>query len=107
MIKVLITGIGGSAALGFVNSLYDSPEKFYIIGCDSNKYYLERAICDEKYLIPSCNDKNYLKIIKKIIELTKPDFIYSQTDVEIEKLSEIREIFDEYNIKYFWPRKKQ
>ncbi len=106
MKRLLITGIGGSAALGFVKSLKDSPEDFYIIGCDSNKYYLERAKANEKYLIPPCSDKNYQKILEEIIKITNPDFIYSQTDVEIEKLSELRHLFDKYKVKYFWPNKQ-
>lgn len=106
MYRILITGAGGSAALGFIKSLRDSKEPFHIIGCDSNKYYLERACAEEKYLTPTCNDKNYQKILLRIISLTKPDLIYSQVDAEIEKLSEMRHMFDKYQIKYFLPSKK-
>ncbi|MDP3973567.1 MAG: carboxylate--amine ligase [Candidatus Daviesbacteria bacterium] len=106
MNRILITGIGGSAGLGFVNSLKDSGEECYIIGCDSDKYSLERAKADEKYLVPLCRDKNYLKVLKKIIRKTEPDLIYSQVDVEIEVLSENREIFEKMGVKTFWPSKK-
>lgn len=101
--KILITGVGGSAGLGFVKSLKYSKKPFYIIGCDSNRYYLERAIADEKFLIPSCKDPSYLKVLEKIIKITKPDLIYSQVDVEIEILSRHRKMFDKLKVKYFWP----
>lgn len=106
MNKILITGVGGSASLGFILSLKNSQEPFYIIGCDTNKYYLERAIADEKFLIPPCTDPNYLKALKKIIQITSPVLIYSQVDMENEVLSENRELFDKLGVKYFWPSKR-
>lgn len=106
MQRLLITGIGGSATLGFVKSLKESPGNFYIIGCDSNKYYLERGVCDEKFLIPETRDPRWEKAIKKVIGLTHPDFVYSQVDSEIEKFSEIRGYFDRKGIKYFMPSKR-
>lgn len=106
MAKILITGVGGSAGLGFVKSLKDANPAFYIIGCDSDKYALERAIADEKFLVPCCKNPRYLEVLEKIIRATDPDLIYSQVDAEIEVLSKKRKLFEKYKVKYFWPSEK-
>ncbi len=101
--KILLTSAGGSAALGFMRSLRKSSEDFYIIGCDANKYYIERSEADEKYLIPRASDADYRAVLLDIVKETKPDFIHSQTDVEIRSLSILRDNFDEMGVKYFLP----
>lgn len=106
MNRILITGVGGSAGLGFVKSLKDANPHFFIIGCNSDKYALERAIADEKFLVPPCKEPTYLKVLEKIISITKPDLIYSQVDAEIEVFSKNRKLFDKYKVKYFLPSEK-
>jgi len=83
MKRILVTGAGGSPSTNFVRSLRKAPEQFYLIGVDSNKYYLHRAETEERYLIPRTDSKDYLDFLKGIIEETKPDLIYMQPDQEI------------------------
>lgn len=101
--KILMTSAGGSAALGFIRSLKKADKDFYIIGCDANKYYIERSEADEKYLIPFASTPEYKDVILDIVNETKPDFIHSQTDVEILSLSKMRKDFDRLGVKYFLP----
>jgi carbamoyl-phosphate synthase large subunit len=101
--RILITGAGGSPSTNFVRSLKSSPEKFHFIGVDSNKYYLQRAETDEKYLVPPRYDKDYIEILNKIIEDTKADFIHAQNSAELEVLSENRE---KIKTKCFLPSKE-
>jgi hypothetical protein len=101
--KILLTSAGGSAALGFMRSLRKASDDFSIIGCDPNKYYLERSAADKKYLVPLASDKNYGPVLLDIIKESRPDFIHSQTDVEIRSLSLLREEFDKAGVKYFLP----
>jgi len=103
MKNVLITGAGGSPATNFVRSLRDAPEKFNLIGVDCNKYYLERAETDKKYLIPSSDNDHYFDILNEIIEEEKIDFIHIQNDIEIGIISENRE---KIKTKYFLPDKE-
>lgn len=91
MKKILITGAGGSPAVNFTRSLRTAPEKMYLIGTDSNKYYLQRAETDERYLVPSCKDENYIPILQQIIKETRAEFLHVQNDQEMEILSEQRE----------------
>ncbi len=101
--KILITSAGGTPAVNFVRSLKLSPEKFYFIGTDCNKFYLQRAETDKKYLVPQAADSDFIVVLKDIIKETGAEFIHTQNDVEIGVISKNREKF---SIKSFLPSKK-
>lgn len=90
-IKVMVTGAGGAASIGFCRSLNDAETNYEIIGVDCDKYHLNLAEVDHRYLIPSVHDPEYLDSLNYIIKKHKIDFLHSQPDVEIELLSERRE----------------
>jgi len=103
MKRILVTGAGGSPAVNFTRSLRAAPEKFYLVGTDSSKYYLHRAETDERYLVPGALDKDYLQILSEIIHETKAEFLHVQNDAEMEIISENRE---KLPIKLFLPSKE-
>jgi carbamoyl-phosphate synthase large subunit len=92
MKRLLITGAGGSASYNFIKSLRDNPvkEKIYLVGTDVSKYHLELAQVDKRYVVPSINDKNYLKKINEIIDKEKIDFLHIQPDSELRFISQNR-----------------
>ena len=98
--KVLILGAGGSASTNYVRSLRLAPEKFYLIGTDSNKFYLQRAETDEKYLVLKADNKKYISLLNEIIQKTGAEFIHAQNDAEVFAISKNR---DELNCKTFLP----
>jgi carbamoyl-phosphate synthase large subunit len=89
--KILVTGCGGSAASNFIASLKQTKEKFTIIGTDTNKFHLELAHVDTKYVLPPASDPTYLEKINKIIEKEKIDLVHAQPDPEVLFLSRNRE----------------
>lgn len=89
--RILITGAGGSPAVNFTRSLRAAPEKFYLIGTDSSKYYFHRAETDERHLVPGALDDDYISILSEIIRETNAQFLHVQNDVEMEVISEHRE----------------
>lgn len=101
--NILVLGIGGSAAANFVRALRMSNEEFYIVGTDSNKYYLQRSEADKSYLIPSCRAENYVSALKDVVDRERIDFIHTQNDSEIAIISENRE---EFLGKLFLPKKE-
>lgn len=90
-IKIMVTGAGGAASLGFCRSLNDADTDYEIIGVDSDKYHLNLAEVDHRYLVPSVNDPDYIEVLNYIIKKHQIDFLHSQPDVEIEVLSDNRE----------------
>ena len=103
MKRILVTGAGGTPSTNFVRSLRKAEEQFYFIGVDCDKYYLQRAETDERYLICRSNDNEYIQYLQQIIKETKPDLIYMQPDQEILKISEHR---DDLNVRVFLPEHK-
>jgi predicted ATP-grasp superfamily ATP-dependent carboligase len=100
MKRILITGAGGSAAYNFCDSLKQSSEDYYIVGCDMKKYHLELMPVDKKYLIPGVHESGYVDAINKIIDKEKIEFVHPQPDVEVAFLSMNAE---KINAKVFLP----
>jgi hypothetical protein len=103
MRRILVTGAGGSPATNFVRSLRAAPDSFHLIGADCNEYCLQRAETDEKYLIPTVDDPDYLPLLKSVISDTGAEMIYSQPDQEIMVISRHR---DEIGVRTFLPAHK-
>ena|SRR3989344_2846203 len=103
MKRILVTGAGGAPSTNFIRSLRKAPEKFYVVGVDSDKYHLMRAEVDKKYLVPPATNPLYVKVINSIIEDEKIDFMHLQNDMEISYVSENRE---KIKTKLFLPSKK-
>lgn len=95
-----MTGAGGAPATNFVRSLRLAEEKFHLIGVDCDKYYLQRAETDERYLAPRCREPDYLAVLNTMIRHADAEFLFAQPDVEIEVLSERR---DELAARIFLP----
>jgi hypothetical protein len=102
-LKILVTGAGGSPATNFIRSLKKYPDRYELVGADSNKYYLMRAETQKKYLIPAATDPNYISFLNYIIKEENIDFLHPQNDLEVSVISEKR---DEINTKVFLPDKK-
>ena len=85
--KVIITGAGGAASIGFCRSLYDADTDYEIVGVDCSKYHLSLADVDHKYLVPRVDDPDYIEVLNHIAEKHQADFLHSQPDTEIEFLS--------------------
>jgi carbamoyl-phosphate synthase large subunit len=91
MKRILVTGAGGSPAANFIRSLRKAPEQFYLVGTDADKYYLQRAEVDARYLVPTVKDPLYIDFLNYIIEKEQIEFVHAQNDAEVSFLSENRE----------------
>ena len=103
MKKILICGAGGTPSTNFVRSIRKMDEDIFIVGVDSNKYTLQRAETNKKYLVPRADNENYIDILNTIIEENNIEFIHAQNDVEIHYISENRE---KLKAKVFLPTKQ-
>jgi hypothetical protein len=90
--RILVTGAGGTPTTNFVRSLRESPEKFHLIGADCNKYYLQRAETDERYLVPEADSPDYLEILCGLISETGAELVHCQPDQEIAVISRHRDL---------------
>jgi len=100
MKRVLVLGAGGSASTNYIRSLRMAKEDFLIVGTDSNKYYLQRAEVDTRYLVPLADSPDYIPVLNRIIDKTGAEFIHAQNDAEVQAISDNRL---ELNAKTFLP----
>ncbi len=91
MDRIMVMGTGGPAGLNFIRSLRLSNERYYIVGCDINKWHLELADVDMSYVVPPALADDYIDKINEIIESEEIDFLHAQPDIEVEIISENRE----------------
>lgn len=103
MKRIIVTGAGGNAAMSFIQSLRLSGDPYYIVGVDTSPIHLECTDLQARYLIPRCNDPKYVSALNQIIEREKIEFVHPQPDVEVARLSEVRE---QINATMFLPNKE-
>ncbi len=103
MKRVLCTGAGGPAGINFTRSLQIAPERLFIVGTEASGHFLHLAQTDVSYHVPRARNRDYIEKLNEIIRKEKIEFIHAQPDVEVEAISENREIIE---AKMFLPSKK-
>ncbi len=91
MKRILCTGAGGPAGINFTQSLRVSGEKMFLVGTDSNKFFVHLALTDKIVQVPHSKAANYIDTLNDIICKEKIEFLHPQPDVEVEVVSENRE----------------
>jgi len=91
MKRILVTGAGGNASRSFIASLRMAAEPFHIVGTDTNPYHLECAEVDVRYLLPRCDEPNYLAALQEVVSRENIALIHPQPDVEVAFLSSHRD----------------
>jgi carbamoyl-phosphate synthase large subunit len=74
----------------------------FLVGTDSNEYFLHLTTTDRKYLVPRAKDPTYIDTLNEIISKEQIEFLHAQPDVEVEAVSENRE---KINANVFLPSK--
>ena len=82
MKKILITGAGGIGGVNFVRALKIFKDKFFIVGLDFNKYYLEFPDVDVRVNSPRHSDPNFIKLIHELIKKYDIDFLHPHPSSE-------------------------
>lgn len=87
--RVLITGCGGPAAIGFTKSL-QKTNAYTFVGTDSNINSMPFSPIHEKYLVPKATDPSYIENINNIVSDEKVNFLHAQPDPEVLVISKER-----------------
>ena len=82
MKRILVTGSGGIGGVNFIRALKLFQEKFFIVGTDFNKYYLQFADLDERVNSPRHSDPNFIPLLNQLIAQHKIEFLHPQPSSE-------------------------
>lgn len=88
--KILVEGSGGPAGIGFCRSLRTHRPKFWILGTDTNPYYLLRSVVDKQVFLSKMSEKKSVNRLNKLIDDFKIDFIHAQPDQSVRLISKNR-----------------
>jgi carbamoyl-phosphate synthase large subunit len=103
MKRILVTGAGGTPSWNFIKSVQEVEPDIFIVGTDSDKYYIHRAEeVNERFVVPRCDSPDYIDKMNELIEKYGIEFIHVQPDVEVAKISKDRDML---NARVFMPDK--
>ena len=103
MKRVMVTGCGGYAAIGYNRCLKRSGEEFFTLGIDASERFIGFAETDVKALVPINDNEFDMNVINRLLELYKIEFIHAQIETEIKWLSNNRK---KINANSFLPKNK-
>jgi hypothetical protein len=89
-VRVLVTGCGGPAAVGFTRSLAKTGS-YRTVGTDANVFALPFAETEVKYLVPPVGSADFLDVLNRVIADEGIDFVHAQPDAEVLFLSRVRD----------------
>ena len=103
MSKILIAGAGGAPSEGVINSLLrcDKQEEVYGMGSEPTDLVLSSAM--KKFYVPYADDVDYPQKLEQLLNLTQPDLIHFQNDLEIFHASQLRNMIHSKGTKTFMP----
>lgn len=82
MKRILVTGSGGIGGVNFVRALKIFQDKFFIVGTDFNKYYLQFGDLDERIISPRHSDPGFIPLLNQLTEQHKIEFLHPQPSSE-------------------------
>ena len=81
-IGVLLTGMGGSAAVELITSLR-ATGRYRVIAVDASPYAAGYAVADSHHIIPFASDPDFADAFRKVLIAERPDFVIPLVDEEI------------------------
>ena len=96
---ILITGIGGLTPRSIAKRIREIRPNYRLIGCDVDPKamgFFMHGLLDNYYIVPKCDNKEYFKVINKIVEKEKIDYAFVQPESEIVKWAEYYELNGKY-----------
>lgn len=99
MTRILIAGIAGTAAQNFIKALKLSNEKYYVVGIEHNRFYLDVPLQAERvyYLKHS---KSFVNDINALVAKENIELLYAAPDIMVKRFSNYR---DQLHAKLFLP----
>lgn len=99
-VNIMVTGAGSLLGQGILRCLrmMESPKR--IITADPDSFASGHWLGDMAYMLPMAGDEDYLSVLENIIRQEEVDFLFVGTDVELPKISRMRDAFaDKYDVK--------
>jgi len=100
-VKLIITAVGSLPQVSLINDF--KAHGVFIIGVDSNPLSVGFNFCDNYYVIPKANNKNFMAMMMVICQEEQPDSIIISPDEELIKIIYYKNSFETYGVKLLIP----
>ena len=91
MIRLLVTGAGGSAAANFCDALRRSAREYELVGVDTDPVMLHLAPMAKRAMVPRFDRADYIEVLSSICSEYRVDLVHPQPDVEVRVIAAHRE----------------
>lgn len=91
---VLVSGIGGSVALGVLRILRSTFPEIRIIGTDVSAFNAGCHLCDATYTVSYAFDPQFLPTMREIVRNEGVDLVIPTTDYEVHYLAKAKDLLE-------------
>ncbi len=88
---VLIQGAGSGGGNNLVDSLRRSDLDLVILGSNCLPHAVAKSTADRTFLLPSCEDHDYVQQLRRLIERRRIDLVIPNSDREVDAVSRHRD----------------
>ncbi|MHC1772144.1 MAG: ATP-grasp domain-containing protein [Flexilinea sp.] len=98
-IRVMITGVGGGGnGEQLIKALRLSEKNYHLIGADITPVSKGLTLVNEKYILPLASDPYYIETLIDICKKARIDVLFTGSEPELKKVSDIQEKIREEDI---------
>lgn len=91
--RLLVTGAGMGPAENLIRSLRAGEPSLVIAGCHDDRFALRASAADAKYLMPARPHRDYLRVLRRLVEREKIDLVVPTSDADVRRLARARRAF--------------
>lgn len=100
--RLLITGAGTGATNNLVQSLRAGDPSLFIVGCNSDRFFLKKSAANRNYLVARATHPAISESLRHVIQAERIDLLIPNSDTDVRVVSTLR---DELPCRVFLPRK--
>lgn len=94
MKRILVTGAGGSAGIGFCRCSNGANEKIFLVGTDCNPLTAHFSETDRRFIVPRADSLSYIEVLNKLIHSLDIEMVHPQPDIEVLEISKGKDKLD-------------
>ena len=99
--RLLVLRSGSGPGNNLIRALRAGLASCRIVGTHDDAFYLRRSVADRNYLLPPVTGRQFLSVVKRLIDAEKIDLVIPNSEADVKSISDLR---DKLPCKVFLPR---
>src|SRR5215831_16004084 len=89
--RLLITGAGFGSSNNLIRSLRTGDPSLFIVGCNSDRFFLRKSSADRNYLVPRSTHAAIADSLRRVMERERIDLIIPTSDIDVRMVATLRD----------------